>query len=125
MTFNKELQEKAHLKRYKKVLIARAQKSQATKALWKINVYDVIVKPLHWEKVKNALDLNKYTFQVHKDANKNDVKAAVKYLFGVDAEAVNIINVPYKGRMQRKLVRRAYKKAIITLKKWDKIDIAA
>jgi large subunit ribosomal protein L23 len=63
----------------------------------------------------------KLTFKVMNGANKNDVKEAVKTLYGVDVEKVNIIKVPYKNRARRGLVRRAYVKAIVTLKESQKM----
>jgi ribosomal protein L23 len=57
----------------------------------------------------------KYHFKVHKDANKNDVKLALSKLYSVTPLSINLVAVPYKGRANRKLVRRAYKKAIVTL----------
>jgi len=63
----------------------------------------------------------KLTFKVMNGANKNDVKEAVKTLYGVDVEKVNIIKVPYKNRARRGLVRRAYVKAIVTLKEGQKM----
>jgi len=66
---------------------------------------------------------NKYSFKVHADANKNDVKQAVEFLYKVHPEDINIVNVVYKGRNQRKLVRKSYKKAIVTLGKKDKIEL--
>ena len=41
-------------------------------------------------------DGNKYFFKVHKDANKNDVKEAIKYIYNVTPTGVNIINVVFK-----------------------------
>lgn len=63
----------------------------------------------------------KLTLKVMNGANKNDVKEAVKQLYGVDVEKVNIVKVPYKKRARRGLVRRAYVKAIVTLKEWEKM----
>jgi len=103
---------------FKDTLRQRGQKDQAVKALKKLNVYDILIKPINLtEKAyKLTQELNKYVFQVHKEANKNDVKVAIKSIYGVDAEKVNIVSVISKGRSVRKLVRRAYKKAIVTLK---------
>ncbi|NOZ43824.1 MAG: 50S ribosomal protein L23 [bacterium] len=93
-------------------------------ALKKFTPHDVIVAPLLTEKAHEDQDsLNKYVFKVHKDANKNDVKAAIMYLYKVEPMKINLINVKYKKRKQRGLVRKAYKKAIITLEKKDKIDV--
>ena len=63
----------------------------------------------------------KLTLKVMNGANKNDVKEAVKQLYGVDVEKVNIVKVPYKKRARRGLVRKAYVKAIVTLKEWEKM----
>jgi ribosomal protein L23 len=41
-------------------------------------------------------DVNKYCFKVHKDANKNDVKEAIKYIYKVTPLEVNIVNVAFK-----------------------------
>ena len=66
-------------------------------------------------------EIIKLTFKVMKWANKNDVKEAVKNLYWVEVDKVNIIKVPYKVRVRRGLVRRAYVKAIVTLKEWQKM----
>ncbi len=102
----------------------RAQKQQKCKVIGsKLSPYDVILKPVFTEKTyyqKN--NQNKYVFKVHKDSNKNDVKAAIKEIYGYKPKKVNIVNVPYKGRARRSLVRREYKKAIVTLYENDRID---
>lgn len=104
----------------------RAKKAISPKVLGSLTPYQIIWAPLMTEKVyKLANDHNKYTFRVHKDANKNDVKLSLKTLYDVTPKSVNIMNVPYKGRTQRKLVRRAFKKAIVTLNEWDSIELAA
>ncbi len=114
------------MKRRKSVKIKRAIKSQSPKMLGELTPYQIIWAPLMTEKVyKQANDLNTYTFRVHKLANKNDVKMSLKSLYDVTPKSVRIINVPYKGRMQRKLVRRAYKKAIVSLNEGDSIELAA
>lgn len=87
---------------------------------------DVIKRPIITEQsVQQMQDLNKYTFEVPKSVNKIEVRQAVEYLFGVKVDKVNIINVKpvskrygrYNGKTQ------GYKKAIVTLKDGDKIDI--
>ncbi len=65
-------------------------------------------------------EIIKLTLKVMKGANKNDIKEAVKSLYGVDVEKVNIIKVPYKYRARRGLVRNSYVKAIVTLKEGQK-----
>lgn len=110
---------------YKDILRKRAQKSTAVKALNTLHPCQIVGKPLITEKAyKQVESLNTYYFRVHKDANKNDVKECIKSLYNVEPMSVRIINVPYKGRMQRKLVRRAFKKAIVTLAEKDKIELA-
>jgi len=76
------------------------------------------------ERVKTKVEERekiKLTLKVMNGANKNDVKQAMKTLYGVDVEKVNIIKVPYKYRARRGLVRRAYVKAIVTLKEGQKM----
>ena len=67
----------------------------------------------------------KYHFKVQMAATSNDVSSAVEYLFGKRPQKVNTMIVSMKGRANRKLTRKPYKKAIVTMKKWESIDIAA
>lgn len=69
--------------------------------------------------------MNKYTFQVAKDANKVEIAQAVEKLFGVEVEKVNTINVRGKLRRQGRYegYTASWKKAIVTLtEKSKKID---
>ncbi|HCB51011.1 TPA: 50S ribosomal protein L23 [Patescibacteria group bacterium] len=109
---------------FKQKLQQRAKKSIASNVVKKFSIFDVIVSPIVTEKSYKFHDVaNKYFFKIHRNANKNDVKAAIQYLYKVTPEAVNIVNVVSKNRSQRGLVRKAYKKAIVTLSKKDKIEI--
>ena len=109
---------------YRAKLQRRAIKNAETKALKKFSPYDVILGPIVTEKTyKLQEEHNKYFFKIHNDANKNDVKAAIKYIYNVIPTKINMVSVVFKSRMQRKMVRRAHKKAIITLNKKDKIEI--
>ena len=111
---------------FKDTLRQRAKKVSSTKVLNKIGLFDVILAPIFTEKTyKQQESVNKYYFKVHKDANKNDVRDAVIYLYKVTPLKINVLNVVFKWRGQRKLVRKSYKKAIITLNKKDKIEIWA
>jgi len=104
----------------------RAKKAISPSMLWELTSYQILWSPLMTEKVyKQANELNTYTFRIHKNANKNDVKLSIKSLYWVSPKSVRIINVPFKWRMQRKLVRKAYKKAIVSLHDWDSIELAA
>lgn len=107
------------------ILQRRAKKSQEGKVISKFSPYDIIVAPLMTEKTYKLQEVgNKYSFKIHKDANKNDVKAAIAYIYGVTPIDIHMIIVRSKWRNQRKLVRREYKKAIVTLNKEDKIELS-
>ncbi len=114
---------------FRQKLQSRAKKQVATSAINKFTPYDVILAPIVTEKTyadqDDSKEGKKYFFKIHKDANKNDVKQAVQYLYNVTPMKVNVLNVKYKKRQQRGLVRKAYKKAIITLGGKDKIDIGS
>ena len=92
-------------------------------------LYDILRRPIITEKSNyQAGDLNQYVFEVSIDATKQMVKEAIETVFDVDVARVNIINVPAKRsrrwRNRRVKVRRsAYKKAIITLKPGETIDV--
>ena len=110
MTFRQKLQQ-------------RAVKNASTKALKRFAPHDIILAPVLTEKTHGQQEAHKYAFKVHKDANKNDVKQAITYLYHVNPIKINIVNVPFKGRSQRKLVRTDYKKAIVTLSENEKIEV--
>lgn len=85
----------------------------------------IILKPILSEKSLMGADAAKFTFLVHDDANKPEVAQAVKAIFNVDAIKVNIINIPADDRIVRgrhKAHSKAYKKAVVTLKKGQKIE---
>ena len=98
-----------------------------SKAEIKPAFYDIIRKPLITEKSTIAGENHKATFQVSVDATKPQIAEAVESLFNVDVRAVNVMNV--KGKQKRfrgKLIRRPLvKKAIVTLKDGQTIDIMA
>lgn len=101
---------------YTKTLQQRAKKTASTKAVKKFSLYGIILAPIVTEKThKQQESENKYCFKVHADANKNDIKEAVQQLYKVTPEKINMVNVCFKGRNNKKLVRRAYKKAVVTL----------
>jgi len=79
--------------------------------------YDVILKPVISERSMDDAQNKKYTFKVHKDANKTQIKLALEDVFGVEIKNLNIINVKgKKKRMGRSVGRTAdTKKAIVTL----------
>ncbi len=89
------------------------------------NPRDVLIKPIVSERSMDLLEQNKYSFYVNTDANKIEIKNAVQELFKVTVTGVNTMNV--KGKMKRvgKYLGRTAgrKKAIVTLKPGDKIEI--
>jgi len=90
-----------------------------------MNSNDVIIKPVISEKSTALMEENKYVFKVAMSSNKLMVKQALKDLFGVTPEKVNIVNVRGKNRRLRYKVgkKAAWKKAIITLTAGDSIAI--
>mgnify|MGYP001007021063 CR=1 FL=1 len=88
--------------------------------------HDVIIRPLVTEKAVNlAQEQNKYTFYVHRRANKVEIKRAVEELFNVKVMAVNTMTVKGKKKRVGRFVglKPLRKKAIVTLNEGDKIDI--
>ncbi|MEC7726666.1 MAG: 50S ribosomal protein L23 [Planctomycetota bacterium] len=88
--------------------------------------YDVVRRPVVTEKSAGVQESkNQYTFEVAKAANKVEVRKAVETLFSVKVEAVNIITMPAKRRrvFGRPGHSPAWKKAIVTLKDGDSIDV--
>ncbi len=86
---------------------------------------DILVAPVISEKSYGLLDENKYTFLVHPDANKTQIKIAVEQVFGVKVTGVNTLNRGGKTRRTRTGVgrRKATKRAIVSLVEGDRIDI--
>ena len=92
----------------------------------KLSIYDVIMEPLITEKISKASEAaSQYGFRVHPQSNKKEVKSAVEKIFNVHVESVNTMNVSGKWRRVRHVPGQttAWKKAIVTLKKGEKIDL--
>jgi len=86
---------------------------------------DVLIAPIVSEKSYALLDENKYTFLVHKDSNKTEIKIAVEKVFNVKVTSVNTINRQGKTRRTRfGMGKRANtKRAIVSLAEGERIDI--
>lgn len=86
---------------------------------------DVLLKPVVSEKSYGLLDEGKYTFLVDPRANKTEIRIAVEQIFNVKVVAVNTINRAGKTRRTRFGVgrRKSTKRAIVTLREGDTIDI--
>ena len=91
----------------------------------KIHIHDKILSPLVTEKSTNMSDQNKIIFKVPKKANKIILKKNIEKIFKVNVTKINIINKqPRKKIVRGKKVKvSGYKKAIITLKKGQNIDL--
>jgi len=93
----------------------------------KIHLYDKILSPIVTEKSTNLSEYNKIVFKVPNKANKNNLKKNIEKIWKVNVVKVNIINKqPRKKISKGKTVKiLGYKKAIITLKKGQSIDLAS
>ncbi|HET8893004.1 MAG TPA: 50S ribosomal protein L23 [Gaiellaceae bacterium] len=86
---------------------------------------EVLIRPVISEKSYEQITQNRYTFKVHKDAHKTQVRQAVEQLFEVTVVSVNILKVQAKPKRRGliKGVRPGWKKAIVELKQGDSIEI--
>ncbi len=91
----------------------------------KINYIDAIRSPIITEKATILSEQNKTVFKVHNKANKKNIKKNIEKLFKVNVVKVNIINQKTKVKMKqgKKSFKSGYKKAIVTLKKGQSIDL--
>ena len=91
----------------------------------KINYLDTILRPIITEKATILSEQNKTVFKVHKKANKKNIKKNIEKLFKVNVIKVNIINLKSKIKLKqgRPSKKSGYKKAIVTLKKGQSIDL--
>lgn len=87
--------------------------------------YRVLVRPIITEKSTHQNVLNKYAFEVSRDANKIQIATAISELYGVKPVKVNLANLEGKykvrGRIQGK--RKDWRKAVVTLPKGKTIDV--
>ncbi len=88
-------------------------------------IYDIIISPIVTEKTNLQSSENKFTFKIKDFATKIDVEKAVKEIFGVDVIKINIVNTKgktkrFRGRIGKK---SNIKKAIVTMKKGQQIDL--
>jgi large subunit ribosomal protein L23 len=90
-----------------------------------MNLYEVLRRPLITEKYTMAQAQGKYAFEVAGAANKAEIKQAVEKAFSVHVTNVNVMNAPGKTRRlgRRELPAKPFKKAVVTLKEGDKIEI--
>ncbi len=91
----------------------------------KIHLYDKIISPIVTEKSTNLSDQNKIIFKVPTTANKKNIKNSIEKIFKVNVIKVNVINKKNRIKVARgkKIKIKGYKKALITLKKGQNIDL--
>ena len=93
----------------------------------KFNVLDTIISPAITEKATSLSEFNKIVFKVHKGANKKAIKKSIEKIFKVNVVKINTINLRGKSKVVKgkKTTKPSFKKAIITLKKGQSIDLAS
>ena len=91
----------------------------------KFHSYDKILSPIVTEKSTNLSEQNKIVFKVPNSSNKNTIKKSIEKIFKVNVTKINIINKQTRNKITRgrKVKVIGYKKAIITLKKGQSIDL--
>ena len=90
-----------------------------------MHLYEVLRRPLITEKNTMLQVQGKYVFEVDAEANKPQIKQAVEKAFKVTVMAVNVMTVPGKTKRvgRRMVLTPSHKKAIVTLKAGDKIEL--
>ncbi len=90
-----------------------------------MQLYEVLRRPLITEKYTALQAYGKYAFEVAGEASKPQIKQAVEKAFEVEVTAVNVMTVPGKRRRRGRwqLPAHPWKKAIVTLKPGDKIEL--
>jgi|TARA_B100000745_G_scaffold85555_1_gene53628 large subunit ribosomal protein L23 len=91
----------------------------------KIHLYDKILSPVLTEKSTTLSEQNKVVFKVPNSSNKLILKKNIEKIFKVNVTKINIINKQSRKKITRgkKIKVKGYKKAIITLKKGQSIDL--
>ncbi len=87
----------------------------------------IIIRPIITEHSYDMIEMNKYTFEVARDANKIEIAKAVEEIFGVTVKKVNTMNVKPKKKRVRYIAgyTRTWKKAMVTIADGETIEIFA
>ena len=90
------------------------------------NLLDLIISPTVTEKATSLSEFNKVVFKVRKNANKKLIKKSIEKIFKVKVTKINTINLRRKNKLVKgkKSYRPGYKKAVVTLKKGQSIDLS-
>ena len=91
----------------------------------KVHLYDKILSPIVTEKSTNLSEQNKIVFKVPDETNKKILKKTIEKIFKINVTKINIINKKSRFKISRgrKVKKSGYKKAIVTLKKGQNIDL--
>jgi len=92
----------------------------------KFHYLDTIISPNITEKSTSLSEFNKIVFKVNKGASKNSIKKSIEKIFKVNVIKINTINLKGKTKLvkNKRAYKPGYKKAIVTLKKGQSIDLA-
>ena len=90
-----------------------------------MTAHEIIIRPIVSERSYSAMEENKYTFEVAKDAPKEEIRDAVEKIFNVHVVKVNTVNVKPKNKRVRFVQgkTRTWKKAIVTIAEGESIEI--
>ena len=93
----------------------------------KFHYLDTIISPNITEKSSSLSEFNKVVFKVHKGSNKNSIKKSIEKIFKVNVIKINTMTYKGKNKIVRgkKAKKSSFKKAIVTLKKGQSIDLTA
>jgi len=91
----------------------------------KNNIYGILVEPWITEAATASVKMNKYIFKIRRSTTKKQVKQVIEKLYKVKVLSVRTINVPGKTRTRGNIKGRkpGFKKAIVTLKEGDSINL--
>ena len=92
----------------------------------KFHYLDTIISPNITEKSTSLSEFNKVVFKVHKGASKNSIKRSIEKIFKVNVIKINTINLKGETKIvkNKKTFKPGSKKAIVTLKKGQSIDLS-
>jgi len=93
----------------------------------KFHYLDTVLSPTVTEKATSLSEYNKVVFKIHNGANKKIIKKSIEKIFKVNVIKINTVNYKGKNKMVRgkKSKTSGFKKAIVTLKKGQSIDLAS
>ena len=93
----------------------------------KVHLFDKVLSPLVTEKSTNLSEQNKIVFRVPSNANKKNLKTNIEKIFKVNVTKINMINKKNRIKLTRgrKVKVSGFKKAIVTLKKGQSIDLTS